>query len=156
MCGTLRSFLVVVDAKKVSDQLGDVLAAFADRRQIDRDHVEAIIKILAEPSALDLVEKVAIAGGDHPGIDADCLRIADALELVLLEHAQELHLQFRHRGVDFIEKNGAGVGGLEAAGAVVDGPGERPSHVAEKLALQQVLGHGPAVDAHKRPASPRD
>ena len=45
----------------------------------------------------------------------------------------------------------AGVGGLEPAGPVVDGAGERALDVAEQLALQQALGQGPAVDADVGP-----
>ena len=44
------------------------------------------------------------------------------------------------------------MGGLEAAGAVVDGAGERAADVAEQLAFQQALAQGAAVDADERAA----
>ena len=83
------------------------------------------------------------------------LRVAHALELVLLQHAEQLDLQLGRGGVDLVEEDGAGVGGLEAAGAVVDGAGERAADVAEQLAFQQVLGQGAAVDADERAAAAR-
>ena len=64
-------------------------------------------------------------------------------------------MQLRRGGVDLVEEDGAGVGGLEAAGAVVDGPGERPADVAEELAFQEVLGQRAAVDANERAAAAR-
>ena len=44
----------------------------------------------------------------------------------------------------------AGVGGLEPAGPVVDGAGERPFDVAEQLGFEEALGQGPAVDPDVR------
>ena len=74
---------------------------------------------------------------------------------MLLEHAKQLDLKFGRGGVDFVEEDGAGMSGLEAAGAVVHGPREGPADVAEQLAFQQVLVQGPAVHANERPAAPR-
>ena len=42
-------------------------------------------------------------------------RAADALELALLEHAQELHLGHRRELADLVEEQRAAVGQLEAA-----------------------------------------
>ena len=139
----------------MADQLGDVLAPLAQRRQVDRHHVQPVVQILAEPLGLDLGQQVAIAGGDDARIDADGLRIADALELALLQHAQQLDLQLGRGGVDFVEKDRAGVGRLEAAGAIVDRAGERAAHVAEQFAFQQAFAQRAAVDAHERAAAAR-
>ena len=123
--------------------------------QIDGHHVEAIIKVFAETARIDLFQQIAIAGGDDAGVDADRLRIAHALELVLLEHAEQFDLELGGGGVDLVEEDGAGVGGLEAAGAVIDRPGEGPADVAEQLAFQQVLVQCAAVHANEGPAAPR-
>ena len=56
-------------------------------------------------------------------------------------------------GVDLVEKDRAGVGRFEAAGAVVDRAGERAADVAEQLAFQQALAQRAAVDAHERPVA---
>ena len=44
----------------------------------------------------------------------------------------------------------AGVGRFEAAGAVVDGAGERAADVAEELAFEQAFAQRAAVDADER------
>ena len=124
-------------------------------RQQNRHYVQAIVKVFAEPPGLGFVQQVAVAGGDHAGIDADGLRVAHPLELMLLEHAEQFELQLGRGGVDFIEEDGAGVGGLEAAGAVGHGAGERAADVPEQFALQQVFGQGAAVDADERAAASR-
>ena len=64
---------------------------------------------------LDLGGQVAIGGGDHARIDANGLRAAHALELLLLQHAQQLHLRLERQLADFVEEDRAAVGELEAA-----------------------------------------
>jgi hypothetical protein len=61
----------------------------------------------------------------------------DPLELALLQHAQQLHLELRLQRPDLVEKDRPAVGGLEAADLVADGAGERALHVAEDFRLQQ-------------------
>ena len=63
------------------------------------------------------------------------------------KHAQELDLELGRRAIDLVEEDAAGVGGLEAAGAVFIGACERALDVAEQLAFEQAFGQGPAVDA---------
>jgi hypothetical protein len=48
--------LFVVDRQKMADQLGHVLGPRSQRRQVDRHHVEAIVKILAKPFGFDFAQ----------------------------------------------------------------------------------------------------
>ena len=75
---------------------------------------------------------------------------ADALELALLEHAQQLGLGLEGHLADLVEEERAAVGQLEAADASVDGAGERALLVAEQLALDESGGQGGAVDLDQR------
>ena len=71
----------------------------------------------------------------------------------LLQHAQQFDLQLGRGGVDFVEKDCAGVGGFETAGAIGStAPVNAPRHVAKEFAFQQAFGQRPAIDAHKRPS----
>ena len=81
----------------MGDQFGNVLAPLAQRRQVDRHHVEPVVQVLAEAAVARFGQQVAIAGGDDAGVDADGLRVADALELAFLQHAEQLHLQLGRR-----------------------------------------------------------
>ena len=141
--------LLVVMSEEVGDQQRDVVAAGPQRWQQDRHHVEPVVEIFTKRFLCHLVEQVPVAGGDHPRVDADRLRVTDPLELPLLQHAEELDLELRGGGVDLVEKNRAGVGRLEPAGAVGDCSGKGAADVAEELALQQTLGEGAAVDPHE-------
>ena len=61
---------------------------------------------------------------------------AHGLKLTLLEHPQDLHLQIRTHIPDLIQENRPAVRLLELAHLVGRGPGERPAHMTEELALQ--------------------
>ena len=61
------------------------------------------------------------------------LLAADALELLLLQHAQQLELQRRRHVADLVEEQRALVGQLEAPELALDRAGERAPLVAEQL-----------------------
>ena len=90
--------------------------------------------------------EVAVGRGDHAHVHLDRVRIADALELALLQHAQQLHLQRRAHRPDFVEEERALVRLLEPSLAVADRAGERAAHVAEELGFEQRFGNGAAVE----------
>ena len=78
---------------------------------------------------------------------------ADRLHRLLLQHAQHLGLRLQAHVADFVEENRAAVGHLELAAAIRDRAGERAPHMAEQLALDQLLGNRGAVDFDERAAS---
>ena len=112
----------------------NVVAAFAQRRQLHRDHVQPVEEILAKRSVGDHPREIRVRGGDDADVDLDRVRVADALELALLQHAQQLRLQRRAHRPDFVEEERALVRLLEPALPVGDRAGERAAHVAEELA----------------------
>ena len=65
---------------------------------------------------------------------------ADALELALLEDAEELGLGLQGQLADLVQEEGAAVGQLEAADPPGEGAGEGAFLVAEQLALDQPAG----------------
>ena len=125
--------------------------ALAQRRHHAGDHVQAVEEVLAEAARRDLRLQVAVGGGDDPHVDLDGLLAADALELLLLQHAQQLELQAGRHVADLVEEQGAAVGQLEPAELALDGAGEGALLVAEQLGLEQRLGQRAAVDLDERP-----
>ena len=69
---------------------------------MDRHHVKPVVQVFAKAAGSALGQEVAVAGGDDTRVDANRLGVADAFELPLLQRSQQLHLQVRRRGVDFI------------------------------------------------------
>src|SRR5688572_28577038 len=106
--------------QEMLDQEGNVGMTLAQRRQLDSDDVEPVVEVLPEVPGVDLTRKVLIGRGDDSGIDFDAARPADALELPLLEHAQELFLRRERHLADFVQKDRPLIGELEAAFALSD------------------------------------
>ena len=75
----------------------------AQRRQLERDHVQAVIKVFAELAGLGKGFQVAVGGGDQTHIDLLRLHRADAADLTFLQYAQQARLGFQWQFADFVE-----------------------------------------------------
>ncbi len=139
-----RALLVDLIQQAVEQQPG-VALALAQRGDLDDGNGEAVEQVLPEASRGDLGGEVAVGGGEDADIDLDRGGGADPGDLALLEAAQELDLGGPGQLADFVQKERAGVGGLEVAPALGVGAGEGAFLVAEQLGLHQVRGYGAAV-----------
>ncbi|MNM77292.1 hypothetical protein D3C81_891390 [compost metagenome] len=131
-------------------QLRDVLAALAQRRQLQAHHVEAMQQVGTEFSLRDQAFQILMGGGDHAHIDADQFASTYAEEFALGEHTQQARLQRQRHVADFIKEQGAAVGLLEATDVAPLRTGERTRFVAEQLAFQQFGGNRGGVQRDER------
>ena len=99
------------------DQQRDVLLAVAERGHPDGKDAEAVVEVFAECLVADGLEQVAVGGRQHAHVGLDRGGPADAVELALLEDAQQLGLRLRRQLADLVEEEGAALGQLEAADA---------------------------------------
>src|SRR5262249_39395127 len=83
----------VVTAQKKVGELWDVLAPFTQRGQLDRNDVDSIVEVLAEPAFLDGLFKIDICRRDESELCFDRLRAANTFDLTFLNRAQQLCLQ---------------------------------------------------------------
>ena len=127
----------------------------AQRRQLQGEHVQAEQQVVAEAALGHRALEVAVARGDQADVDLDRLAAADAVDLALLDRAQQLGLQARVHLADLVEQQRAAVRLLELADAPRDRTGEGAPLVAEQLRFQQVLRDGGAVDGDERPLARR-
>src|SRR6267378_5216140 len=121
---------------EVAHQGGNVLGPLAERRGLDREHVQPVVEIVPEPLLFHHPKEVAVRRGDEADVDLDRLRTADPLELLLLQDAQQLRLELERDLADLVEEQRAAVGHLEAADLLGDGAGEGAPLVPEELALE--------------------
>src|SRR5579862_2819866 len=94
--GERRSFALVLRFELRQEIVGerrDVFAAFAKRRQIQSDDVDAVEKILAEAAGGDFVGKAAIRGADDARVGAALLGVADAAVGAVLEKLERFGLK---------------------------------------------------------------
>ena len=135
---------------EVMHEQRDVLGPLAQRRQVQREHVDAVIEILAKPAACNELLELAIGRGDDPDVDAPILIVADPAELLRLQDSQQLRLQRQRQLADLVEEQRPGVRGGEQTLAIARRVRERTADVAEQLVLEQLLWNRRTVDDHER------
>src|ERR1044071_4691617 len=133
----------------------DVLAALAQRRDRDREDVDAEEEVFAELTALHRFFDVAVRRANDTHVDVDRRRSADPLEAPLLQHAQDFRLHAESELADLVEKNRYHVGELELSELARRRAGERALLVSEEFILDQRLWNRRAVDRHERAVAPR-
>src|SRR6266852_4143710 len=88
-------FLGAESREKMSQQMRDVLAAHPQRRNRQRQHMQAIEKILAEMAAFDALQQLAVGRGDDADVDLHRLAPANRLDRAFLERAKQLYLRWQ-------------------------------------------------------------
>src|SRR5579862_2277841 len=131
-------------------QAGDILDAFAQGGDRERNDVEAIEEVLAEQAASDEFFELLVGRGDHAHVYIGRLIGANRLEPLLLEHTQNLGLGTHTHVADFVEKQGAVISRSELADFVFAGAGKTTLGVPEELGFDEFLGNGGAIDFNKR------
>jgi hypothetical protein len=129
----------------------DIVRALAERGQANFENVQAIEEVLAEEALTDAFGQIDIGGGDNPDIEAHAFVAAEALDLAFLENAQKASLKADGHIADFIEEDGAIVGGFEFAGARLEGAGERSFVIAKELGFEKRFRDGCAIAATQGP-----
>ena len=131
-------------------QGGNVLASFAERRELNPHHVEAVVQVVPKTAFADLSRQILVGGGDHADVHPDGMVAADRSHLLLPEHAEKLGLHVRADVSDLVEEDRAAVPGLKETAPRCDSARERAANVSEEFAFQEALGQSGAVDGHER------
>ncbi|OIQ81875.1 hypothetical protein GALL_363420 [mine drainage metagenome] len=134
----------------MAHQQHNVLAPFAQRRQAQADDVEAMEQVLAELPLLHPLLQVLVGGGDDADMRLDRVVATHAIEVSIGQHAQQPGLQLVRHIADFVEKQRAALGLLEAPAPGRLRAGEGAALMAEQFALQQVSRNGCGVDGDER------
>jgi hypothetical protein len=137
-------------AQKMLGQQDDIVAAVAQRRQLELHHVQAEIKILAETPGSHQLSQLLIRGGQHTHIRVNRFTAADADDRFFFQHPQQLGLTREAHVADLVEKQGATGGELEFAGPRFVCVSKRTFLMAKQLAFQQRFGERRAVHCDER------
>src|SRR6266536_2967029 len=107
-------------------------------------------QVLAEQALANAVLEILMRRGDHAHRCLQRSMAADAVILAVGEDAQQPHLQIGWHVADFVEKERAALGLLEATSARALRASERTALVTEKLGFEKVLRNGRRVDRNER------
>ena len=140
-------------SQSLQDGLGqqpNVVTAFAQRRQLQFDHIETVEQVLPEPALFDACGQILVGGADQAHVDRLFGSCADLAHAPLLDRAQQLDLHRQRQVCHFVEQQGAAVSRLKKSITVVGRTGEGALSVAEKLRFHQRFGNRTAVHGDER------
>src|SRR5450830_1067791 len=124
----------------------DVFAAFAQRRQVQGDDVEAVQQVFAEAAVAHHVFEIQVGGRKDAYIGAPGDRVAYALVFLVLDKTQQLGLQGEGKIADLVEKQRAAVRLVNPAQGTFAGAGKGTAAMAEQFAFHQLRRQRRAVD----------
>src|ERR1700682_738548 len=110
---------------------GNVLAAFAQRRQLDWYHAKPVIEILAEATFGNLLLEILIGSGDDSDVHVAFFITADGPDLAFLQHAVQFDLRGKAHVTDFIHEQRPAVSSLEKTLPILGGAGESALHITK-------------------------
>ncbi len=139
---------------EVFDQQRNVVTPVPQGRHRDGEHIEAEKQILAEIARPHLFAQVDIGRGHDAHIHLDGARAADALDLPLLQCAQQLALRGERQRADLVQEQRAAIRPLEPPRPLRRGSRIGAFLDAEQLRFHQRVGYGGAVDRDERPVAP--
>ncbi len=141
--------------RKMSDQYRYIALAIPQRRQHDREHVDAMVQVLPELPLRHQLFQIAMSRHYHAHVHAHWSRSANALHLALFQNPQQLGLHDGRHVADLIQKQRPAMRLLELPAVTRRCPSERSLLVPEQLALDQLARHRRAVQRDERFFAPR-
>ena len=130
-------------------QRANILLAFPQWREVDRDDVQTIVQVLAEPALRDHRHQVAVGRRDNAHVDADFLPSAHTPDPAGLKCSQQASLRFRRHVPDLVEEQGAAVRLLELADLLRNRAREGTALMTKQLAFEQVMRDSGHVNCHE-------
>src|SRR5262249_7111190 len=116
---------------------------------------QPIVQVRAKAAGRKVILKLAIGGRDDSRIHLDGFLATHAFETVVLEKTEELGLETGRKFRDLVQEHRSATRGLKPSRLVFDRPREGALHMAEELALEQMVGERSAVDDSERMVAAR-
>ncbi len=131
------------------DQIAKVLLVIAKRRNLDVEHVEAVIEVAAQFALGDGFFGNLVGGGNNAHVDRGFDFASESAQLAIFEDAQQLGLRADRHFADLVEKQRAAFGEFKAADATLESSGESSLFVTKDFAFDQRFRNRRAVDGHE-------
>ena len=108
--GNFLSIGLVVFLEEEMKQKRDVFETFRERRHANLNRAQAVEKVFAKPPGQNFRPDVAIGCGDQPDLDVANLWRAHALNLPVLNNAQQFDLHGWRHFADFVQEHRSPIG----------------------------------------------
>src|SRR5690606_22468783 len=123
--------------QKVIGKHHDVVHAFTQRRNIDLEFVETVIKIFTEVAGPRSIPKFLVTRHNDTHVKVDILDPSYSSHLPFLNHPEQGHLHIVRKVRYFVEEYRSAVRDFEASGFLADGTRERSFFMTEQFAARQ-------------------
>ena len=112
---------------------------------MDREDIQAVVKIIAKPSLGNQCGEVVVGSRDDTHVHMQGSVSANPLEFLFLQDTQQFGLQLERQVAHFIEKQCASVREFEPADLLRQRPGKGTALVPEELRFEQPGRNGSAI-----------
>src|SRR5947199_1726773 len=133
----------------------NVFAPLPQGWQFDMKYVEPVEQIRPERALFDHRLEILVGRGHTAKINLDDLVSANARDLALLQHAQQIGLRLQADVANLVQEDRSTFCDFKFPLLAILRPGECALFVTEKLAFQQSLSQCPAMNRHQRMESPQ-
>ena len=117
---------------------------------MNRDDIEAIVKVLPEPVFFDCLLQITICCRQYPHVYLYCLLTSQSADFLLLQNPQKIHLGLQADIPDLVKEESPLVGHLETASLRMLSTCKGTLLIPEKFAFQERFGQRTATYSHKR------
>ena len=123
----------------------NIFAPLTQRRDINRENIDAIVEVVAKSAVGHHRPEVAVCRRNYADVNADLVSTTDPPDLSFLQGTQELCLHGNVKLGNFVEKERAPVRDLEKALLLGVGAGELTLLMSEEFRLEQIFVYGSTV-----------
>src|SRR6185437_15177144 len=135
------------------DQVWNVFLVLAKRRNINGNHVEPVVEVLAKRSLFQGSAQITIGRSQQPNVNLQRFGSTQALKLALLKNAQQFYLDGSGHVANLVEKQRTLVCKFKLSRLTGQRASERAPLKTKQFTLKKRVGNGCAVDLDKRSGS---
>ena len=135
------------------NQERDILPSLAKWWYLNRKNIEPVKQIFPELMAADHQRQIPMRRRDKANVNMNGLVASQPLELLFLQRAQQLWLQFQTNVANFIQEQRAAIGNFKAAAFLQQSASERTLLMSEQFAFDKPGWNSSAIETYERSVS---
>src|SRR5262245_38402949 len=136
-------------------QMRNLIDALAQRLQVQPNHVEPEVQILAERAAADGLGQIVVARDNDAYIHNHRLAVAHRLHFTLFQYAKKQGLGAQRQFAKLLQHQRARRRSPKQAKMIAGGAAEGALRMAKQVAVDQAVRDRPAIDGHEWSARSR-
>src|ERR1700692_622861 len=126
-------------------QNGDFFLTFAERRQVQSECIQTVVKILAQSLRSQCLGNVDVSCRQNAHVHPNHGPAAEPRELLVLEHVQQFGLQLRRHFTDLSQQDRSLIAEFKLSRLGMRGSGECAGLIPEQFALEKICRNSRAI-----------